>query len=576
MNHTPTPEPKKKRSPLPRSFWIANTMEIFERMAWYGFFSVSSLYITGAVADGGLGFTSEQRGTLQGVITFILYLLPVLTGALADRFGFKKTFFIAYTIMVPAYFLLGQFTTYETFFLAFLMVAFGAATFKPVVTGTVAKCTDNSNSSLGWGVFYMMVNIGGLMGPVVAGIVRGWSWDYVFIASSCWIGVNYIWLLIFYKEPTTEAASVNKRSLKVVFRDMMEVMGNGRFFLTVFVVLLLMMSASNGWVGWGITMVIVILWVAANIVIDIPLRKQGANAFMPPMKLGNWRFALYLLILSGFWTSFDQIWITMPEYIRDYVDSSDMIHSLGGFFKFISVIKPDHIVNILSDHLPAVGAMLEPAQLDALIRSLMDARITVSPEQLETIIKSTLAAGQPVTQSQLSSMAQQLIDMGRQVNPEYLIKFDAASIVCFQLLVSFIIAKWNPMNSMILGIIIGSIGIGITAFFHTGWLVVAAIVTFSFGEMLASPKSQEYIGRIAPSDKKALYMGYYFWAVALGNLFGGILSGQGYGLIARDMGRPDLMWLLFGGLGLLSAVALVLYNKFIIKGSDQSLAKGMN
>ena len=170
---------KPQRSKFPQTFWIANTMEIFERMSWYGFFSVSSLYITGSPSEGGLGFTSEQRGTLQGVITFILYLLPVLTGALADRFGFKKTFFIAYTIMVPAYFLLGQFSTYETFFLAFLMVAFGAATFKPVVVGTVAKVTDNSNSSLGFGIFYMMVNVGGLLGPIVAGIVRGWSWDYV-------------------------------------------------------------------------------------------------------------------------------------------------------------------------------------------------------------------------------------------------------------------------------------------------------------------------------------------------------------------------------------------------------------
>jgi len=572
---TAAPEALKPRSSLPRSFWIANTMEIFERMAWYGFFSVSSLYITGAVTDGGLGFSSEQRGTLQGVITFILYLLPVLTGALADRFGFKKTFFIAYTIMVPAYFLLGQFTSYETFFLAFLMVAFGAATFKPVVTGTVAKCTDDSNASLGWGIFYMMVNIGGLMGPIAAGVVRGWSWDYVFIASACWIGVNYIWLLIFYKEPTTESTSSSRRSLKKVFSDMMEVMGNARFFITVFVILLVMMSASNGWINWGTTVVICVLWLAGNIVLDLALRKRGDKAFMPPMRLGNWRFALYLLILSGFWTSFEQIWITMPEYIRDYVNTSDMIHSAGGFFQLISVIKPENIVRLLSEYPLAAGIMPDAGQLDALLHNLMDARIAVSPEQVQALIQPFLAAGQPLTQAQLTAIAERLIAMGRQVNPEYLIKFDAASIVVFQLLVSYIIARWNPINVMVAGIIVASIGIGATAFFHSGWFVVIAIVTFSFGEMIASPKSQEYISRIAPSDKKALYMGYYFWAVALGNLFGGILSGQGYGLMARDLGRPDLMWLLFGGLGLLSAAALVLYNKFVIRGSAESLREKM-
>ena len=55
-----------------------------------------------------------------------------------------------------------------------------------------------------------------------------------------------------------------------------------------------------------------------------------------------------------------------------------------------------------------------------------------------------------------------------------------------------------------------------------------SLFTISIGEMMASPTSQEYVGRIAPADKKALYMGYYFVAVALGNLFGGILSGELY------------------------------------------------
>src|SRR5512143_735892 len=101
---------KTHRATFPQSFWVANTMEIFERLAWYGFFAVSSLYITGSRAEGALGFTSEQRGILQGIVPFILYLLPVLFGALADRFGYKKTFIVAYSTLVPAYYLLGQFT----------------------------------------------------------------------------------------------------------------------------------------------------------------------------------------------------------------------------------------------------------------------------------------------------------------------------------------------------------------------------------------------------------------------------------------------------------------------------------
>ena len=79
--------------------------------------------------------------------------------------------------MIVSYYLLGQFTSLPGFFLAFMFVAVGAAIFKPVVVGTVARVTDDSNSSTGFGIFYMMVNIGGFVGPIVAGIVRGWGWE---------------------------------------------------------------------------------------------------------------------------------------------------------------------------------------------------------------------------------------------------------------------------------------------------------------------------------------------------------------------------------------------------------------
>ena len=87
--------------------------------------------------------------------------------------------------------------------------------------------------------------------------------------------------------------------------------------------------------------------------------------------------------------------------------------------------------------------------------------------------------------------------------------------------------------------------------------------------MMASPTSQEYVGRIAPRDKVALYMGYYFVAMALGYLFGGILSGQLYGKLARDMERPDLMWLAFGVLVFVTALVFLLYNKFALP-NDQA------
>lgn len=576
MNISSAPSARQPRSKLPQSFWVANTMEIFERLAWYGFFAVSTLYITGSRAEGALGFTSEQRGMLQGIVPFILYLLPVVFGALGDRFGYKKTFFVAYTLMVPAYYLLGQFTAFGTFFMAFLFVAVGAAIFKPVVVGTVARTTDATNSSMGFGIFYMMVNIGGFVGPIVAGIVRvRYGWDWVFIASAFWIACNFIWLLAFYKEPTTEAGSVDRRSLKQVFSGIVEVLGNGRFFLLIFF-LLSLLAISGRYVSWNMMLVIAGVWVALNLLLDVPLRARakkyvGGAWFMQPLKLGNWKFALYLLILSGFWTSFNQIFLTMPEYIRDFVDTSDMVETARNwvgedFAREFAAVNEDLLTNEIlgfaSEHkAAAAGAvMLSDETVKSFKRSLLDFKVRVPDED----IRSSIATLNPDTAS-AKTLAHTWAEKYRQVNPEYIINIDAGAIVVFQVLVSFLIGFFPPLSVMVIGILVSAVGIGMSAWLTTGWLVTLAITVFAFGEMIASPKSQEYVGRIAPQQKVAMYMGFYFWTIALGNIFGGRLSGELYGSLARDAGRPDLMWLIFGGLALLTALLLVLYDKLILK-----------
>ncbi|MCX6600708.1 MAG: MFS transporter [bacterium] len=579
---------KMKRSKFPQSFWVANTMEIFERLAWYGFFAVSSLYITGSRAEGALGFTSEQRGMLQGIVPFILYLLPVLFGALGDRFGYKKTFIVAYSVLVPAYYLLGQFTTFGTFFMAFLFVAVGAAIFKPVVVGTVARTTDETNSSMGFGIFYMMVNVGGFVGPVVAGIVRvKYGWDWVFAASAFWIACNFIWIFVFYKEPTTEAASGQKRSIKQVLSGIVEVLGNGRFFIMVFGILA-MLAVSGKTISWTTMGLITGGWVLLNFLIDIPLRgreKRGvkASGLAAPMKVGNWKFALYLLILSGFWTSFNQIFLTMPEYIRDYVETQDMVRTARNwigedFARGLAAVNEDllakEIGKFIGEHKVAASRSdtlytpYRPDDVKGFRRALFDFKVRVPEVELAASLshvpKIRTSSGLVADSVAAKVAAHNLAEKYRQVNPEYIINIDAGAIVVFQVLVSYIIGFYPPLSVMVIGIIIAAVGIGMNAWMLTGWLVILSITIFAFGEMIASPKSQEYVGRIAPQQKVAMYMGFYFWCVALGNIFGGRLSGELYGSLARDAGRPDIMWMIFGGLGLVTAVVMILYDRLII------------
>jgi len=497
---------------FPSTFWIANTLEIFERMAWYGFFAVSSLYITGAIGEGGLGFSDEDRGVLQGVVTFFLYLFPVVTGALADRYGFKKMLITAFIVLIPAYYLLGQLKTFPTFFLAFMLVALGAAMFKPVIIGTVSKTTSDKTASMGFGIFYMMVNIGGFVGPIVAGIVRAISWEYVFYASAGWIAVNLIIVSIFYKEPEISSDTKDVRSLKKVLTDMVEVLGNGRFFLFVFGLLIVFVMGSkftsDGSFTWGDIILISLLWVVINFLFDVILRKSAAKEsgswFLSPMKLGDWRFGLFLLLMSGFWTSFNQIFYTLPLYIRDFTDTTGLMNSFTGFMSTIGL-----------------GSSIEGFK---------------------------------------NSMA-----VAGQINPEYIININAGAIIFFQLFVSYLVTRLKPFTTIFWGVMITVISFSVLIFGTLGWIVVVGIIVFSFGEMMASPKSKEYTGKIAPPGKVALYMGYFYWCVALGNLFGGILSGQLYAAFARDMHRPDIMWFIFGVIAFLSAMLILLYDRMVIK-----------
>jgi MFS family permease len=205
------------------------------------------------------------------------------------------------------------------------------------------------------------------------------------------------------------------------------------------------------------------------------------------------------------------------------------------------------------------GSELEQASL-----ALLDSKVRIAPGELGSMVTAADAQSQPVTD--------QVMIRGRQVNPEFIINIGAGSIIVLQVLISFLMARFHRFTTMIAGMVIAAVGIALAAFTGSGgmigvggsiWIVAISIFTIAIGEMMASPTSQEYVGRVAPADKKALYMGYYFVAMALGYLFGGILSGELYGTLARDMQRPDLMWLLFAGLMALSAVFFLLYNRYV-------------
>ena len=184
-------------------FWIVNIMEMFERLAYYGVRAVVAIYMVLAIELGGPEFDHVQKGAIFAAWAAVQSVLPMFTGGFADRYGHKRTISLAIVIKVIGYGMMASFKSYPLFFAGCMFLAAGTAIFKPGVQGTLAATLKKSSASVGWGIFYQLVNIGGFLGPVLAGLLRILDWSYVFWACALIVSVNFLWLP-FYSDPTQE------------------------------------------------------------------------------------------------------------------------------------------------------------------------------------------------------------------------------------------------------------------------------------------------------------------------------------------------------------------------------------
>jgi dipeptide/tripeptide permease len=225
---------EKKKSgfrSFPRNFWTVIVMEFFERGSYYGVMSVLSVYLVLDTAKGGLGFTKESVGIIKSTITPLLYVLPIISGALADRYGYRKTLFFAFTVMSLGYFCTSMFSSYGLVFASLLLMVSGAGFFKPIISGTIARSTGEHNSTLGFGIFYWSINLGAFIFPLfLIPYLKELSWSYIFIMASVGTGWLLLLNLFVYREP---ARPVNTKKLITVFGDMIKVIGDYRFIIMI-------------------------------------------------------------------------------------------------------------------------------------------------------------------------------------------------------------------------------------------------------------------------------------------------------------------------------------------------------
>jgi POT family proton-dependent oligopeptide transporter len=330
------------RTGFERAFWVANITELFERLSYYGATAVLAIYLTEQ-----LHFSKELSGWMMGIFGFVVWFLPVLGGTLADRFGFRRALMFAYLVMTVGYFLLGSLSAPwmqaarqalgdKWLVLGILMIpALGPAVVKPCVAGTTARASAEKVRSIGYSIYYTLVNVGGTLGPVMAWLVRkqlGWGMENVFRVSALSVFLMFLVTLVFFREP---AQSGEQKVASVA-----------RALKNMFVV------------------------------------------------LRNLRFVLFLLIFSSFYIVFWQEFISAPLFLRGYVDPNanvDLLLSIDA----LTVICFQILVSYLTRKLPAFSAMT----LGLVISSLSWLILVFHPTTMGFIAALVVLALGEITQS---------------------------------------------------------------------------------------------------------------------------------------------------------------------------------
>ncbi len=498
-------------------YWVANWIELVERFAYYGVRVGLPVFMVLAIGEGGPELTQIQKGTIFAVWAVVQCFVPVLSGGFADRFGYKVCIAV-YTFITSTGFLVMGFCIYisnylsgmplaearlhekdwvfASIFTGAILVAIGTGIFKPGVQGLIANQISKSAASLGWGVFYQVVNVGGFIGPLVAGSLRVLEWEYVFIACAVAALFNLVPLLFFRepRHPERESSSDPVLLLYNAFRGLLEP-----------------------------------------------------------------RLFFFTITFAGFWLMFMQLFDLLPNFINDWIDSrgvADMLVKVFGIFG-------------------------DPAA--SFVPVLPNGNIT----------------------------------------QEWILNFNAMLICLLAFAVAYFTGKMRSLTAIIIGITLSAVAICVLGLSMSAWWILAAIALFSFGEMMASPTKLRYLAGIAPPGKEGQYMGYANFTVGIGWATGSILAGYLYeyygdkAVLTRDylvntmhlakdkvdaIPKADLMpyfekvmdvdqwgarsllwdtykpywiWMLLGGIGLASMLALAAYT-YVCRRADADPNHSLN
>jgi dipeptide/tripeptide permease len=717
----------RARSKFPPLFWLAIVFEFFERGAYYGVMSALSVYMTDE-----LGYSKTDVGLIKGTITPLLYFLPIVAGALADRFGFRRLLFAAFALLGAGYALASQAHAYAAMFGALFVMGLGAGTFKPIISGTIARTTDPTNGALGFGIFYWSINLGALLVPLILVPVLkgslGFSW--VLIAAALATGIQLVPTALFYREPPRPPAPEGApsaaakpgllltlaRAFEIIYSPMVLCEAWSRRSRLGLAVVALGLLALLGWGGWrflhpsGSTRVLaaraqamgvgtLVVEVAPNLcraepfgLETDPVENLARLKLFHPDRLAEFHpdLGAALAERAGF---LGPVGLPALAALRDQAAAKVVLEVRleappeGGFQLEAPAEKPRAVLRVAGPAafraerarvLAALAAEprlagLAPAALDDLVEragrrsffvlyvglmllaaflalrlapragglggsagwatvlgvlGVLYLPVWLLPDLslyariLSSVLGLTLLAlfwleredlpryrdhwrflGMILIYSGFWVLYFQMFDavlwyvqayvdpaaLDRLLGPvmnglfglvgleqnwrfdvEFVTVMNAFTIVCLQILVSFLVKRTRALPTMVAGILIATGGMALLAFSTGIWVFLLGTIVFSIGEMTAHPKFIAYVGQIAPPGRVAMYMGYLFLYGVVGSSVGGVVGAELYVRFVDELGQPRTLWLIFAGIGLATAVGLVLYDRLVARRVQDS------
>ncbi len=525
MAQPATPDPNAVVQPFPGSFWTANVTELFERAAYYSMASFVVIYL------GQLGFGAYWPSMLNSTLWFLVFFLPILSGTIADQIGFRRALLIAFVLLTMGYLLMGypvwfggstlaatigkEVTAgsrdFGVLFFAILLIGIGGSVIKPCISGTVQK-TAGARATLGFAIFYMVINIGSLFGRGTAFVVRSGSslGTILEVVAVCGLAAAGIVLLV---HRTTKA----NRTQKDIW------IATAAFTALVMAAAITVAGiygrASEERAVAGASNLSLIFAVAAMasvvafFVVLFTYKEPAAATDLAKPRRSMWRilvdmvlvlksgrFTLYLIVMTGFYFLYNQVYNVLPLYVKKVVESNPAMDLYTAANPFVIVC----FQLIIS----STWGRMKP------IRSMVAGTVIISVAMLINIIPIYMAGG-----------------------PQGLVN------------------NWLPLAST---------------------FVILTVALIALGELFTSPRMYEYIGALAPKGQEGLFLGYANLPLAFGAILGGPVGAYIFndimakgatvkadGLLELVPANNAMGWLILMGIGFVSAASLWMFNVWL-------------